>query len=87
MNDLPGSRGVSSSPFPEKRTVPRYSLVAAVEIIDPACGTHFYAWISEVSREGCYMDILNPVTEGTLIHMLISRDKGTFMAAGKVVHI
>jgi hypothetical protein len=87
MNDSPGSPADTSSAFPDKRTAPRYSLIATVEIIEPACDTHFYGRVSEISRKGCYVDILNPVPTGTLIHMMISRDKGTFMAAGKIIYV
>jgi hypothetical protein len=87
MNDSPEPPADISSPFPKRRSVPRYSLVATVEIIESACDTHFYGRISEISRKGCYVDILNTLPEGTLIHLMISRDKGTFMASGKIIYI
>jgi len=87
MNDSPGSTAHRSSPFPKERTVPRYSLIATVEIIEPATDTHFSGRISEIGRRGCYVDILNTLPQGTLVHMMISRDKGTFMAAGKIIYV
>jgi hypothetical protein len=87
MNDSPGSTSDTRSPFVKKRTAPRYGLVATVEIIEPATDTHFYGRISEIGRKGCYVDSLNTLPQGTFVQMMISRDKGTFMAAGKIVYV
>lgn len=43
--------------------------------------------VSEISRKGCYLDILNTLPKETLIHIMISRDKGTFVAPGKVIYV
>jgi hypothetical protein len=87
INGPPGSPVDTSSPHFNKRSEPRYSLVASVEIIESAGATHLNGRISEISRKGCFVDILNPVPKGTPINLMISRDSGTFMAAGKIIYV
>src|SRR5579872_2937529 len=72
MNDSPGSTANKGSPFPKKCTVPRYSLIATVEIIEPATDTHFYGRVAEIGCKGCYVDILNTLPPGTFVQMMIS---------------
>ena len=87
MNDFPESPADTSSSSPTKRTVPRYGLVATVELLEPVSAMHFFGRISEIGRMGCYVDILNTLPQGTHVQMMISRDKGTFMAAGKIIYV
>ena len=43
--------------------------------------------VSEISRNGCYVDILNTLPVGTLFKMQIVRDSGTFTTKGKIIYV
>ncbi|HXJ17257.1 MAG TPA: PilZ domain-containing protein [Candidatus Polarisedimenticolia bacterium] len=86
MDDSGSSPTGSGAPYRERRSVPRYSLIATVELVEPATDTHFSGRISEISRKGCYVDMLNPLPVGTAIRLRISRDQGTFSTPGKIIY-
>ncbi|MDE3111087.1 MAG: PilZ domain-containing protein [Acidobacteriota bacterium] len=77
----------STPPFRERRSVPRFSLTAAAEIIEPRSGVRISGRISEISRKGCFLDILNPLPIGTRLRLTISRDQGTFSADAKIIYL
>lgn len=87
MNDSAGSASGSGTSHRERRAVPRFSLIATVEIVEPVSDTHFSGRISEISRKGCYVDILNPLPQGTAIRLCISRDQGTFSTPGTIIYV
>ena len=70
----------------ERRAVPRYSFIAAAEIVDPASGVRMAGRISEISRKGCYVDLLNTLPMGTPIQLRVSRDQGTFACNGRIIY-
>ena len=69
-----------------QRSVRRCSLVASAEVADLHSGTRLSARISELSVGGCYVDVLTPFPEGTLVKLQIIRDQGVFATNGKVVY-
>lgn len=86
MND-PGSPAGSGKPNRERRAVPRYNLIASVEIIDPLSGVRISGRISELGRQGCYIDALNTLPPNTLVTVRISRDRGTFASPAKIIYV
>ena len=82
-SDLPTQTDQSYS---EKRTVPRYCFIAHVEVIEPASDTHIAGRVSEISRKGCYIDILITLPPGTLVQLKVQRDVGTFSTKGKIIY-
>ncbi len=72
--------------YTERRSVPRYSFIAAAEIVEPASGVRMAGRISEISRKGCYVDLLNTLPTGTAVQVRISRDQGVFAAPGKIIY-
>lgn len=70
----------------ERRTVPRYPLIATSEILESSSAMRLTGRISEISRKGCYVDVLNPLPVGTEIQLRISRDNGSFSTAAKVIY-
>lgn len=72
--------------FSERRSVPRYPLIATVEVLETASDTRMSGRISEISRKGCYVDVLNPLPSGTPVRLWISRDEGTFETPGKIIY-
>lgn len=82
-NPADASKAVS---FRERRSVPRYPLIATVEVVETASETRLSGRISEISRKGCYVDVLNTLPTGTAVRLWISRDEGTFETPGKIIY-
>ena len=77
----------SKSAQPTKqRSVRRCPLVASVEVTEPLSGTRLSGRTSEIGLGGCYVDVLNPLPNGTLVEMRMIRDQGVFEAKAKVVY-
>lgn len=87
MAESSGAPTTPPGPYREKRAVPRLSLIASAEIIESASGVHISGRISEISRKGCYLDVLNPLPVGTLLRLAISRDQGTFTCTAQIIYI
>lgn len=86
MAEYFGAPPNSPSQHSERRSVPRFNLIAAAEITEPASGVHISGRISEISRRGCYLDVLNTLPVGTRLHLTISRDQGTFATDAKIIY-
>ncbi len=87
---MPDSFGAPTNPasgYRERRSVPRFNLIASAEILEPASGVHISGRISEISRKGCYLDVLNVLPVGTHLRLTISRDQGTFTTEAKIIYI
>ena len=82
--DSPSDSVRSSS---ERRAVPRYAFVATTEITDSANASKLSGRVTEISRKGCYVDIVNVLPVGTLLNLRISCDLGAFVTRGKVVYV
>jgi PilZ domain len=74
------------APMTKRRTVRRCSFVASAEVIDASTGTRLAARTSELGLGGCYVDVLNPLPEGTLVEVRILRDQGVFEATARVAY-
>lgn len=85
--DSPGAPIKTDRAQGERRSVPRYSLIATAEVVEPTSDVRISGRISEISRKGCYVDVLNTLPRGTSIEVRISRDQGTFMASGKIIYV
>ena len=73
--------------YSDRREFPRYAFIAAAEIIESTTDTHISGRISEISRRGCYIDVLNTLPKDTRITVSISTDNGTFQAPGHVIYV
>jgi hypothetical protein len=87
MGEVTGSPTKSNVAYREQRTVPRYSFIAHVEVLEPASETKIAGRISEISRKGCYIDVLNTLPPGTIIQLNILRDQGSFGTKGKIIYV
>jgi PilZ domain len=76
-----------TQPYAQRRTVPRYSFIATVDIVEPVSDVRISGRISEISRKGCYVDILNTLPKDTPVRVLISRDRGSFSSEGKIIYV
>jgi hypothetical protein len=82
-----GSATNSGQPYREQRSVPRYNFIAHVDVIEPASDTRISARVSEISRKGCYIDVLVTLPIGTIIQVKIVRDQGSFNTRGKIIYV
>jgi hypothetical protein len=87
MGASPGTPGSQGPPYREKREVPRFSFIAEVALTELASDTRISGRISEISRKGCYVDVLNTLPEGTPIELKVSRDQGVFLTKGRIIYV
>lgn len=71
----------------ERRAAPRFPLVLLAEVTDRLSSSKFAARTSDVSRAGCYIDMLNPLPPGTQIHVRLQNEREEFEASGKVIYV
>ena len=67
--------------------VPRYSFIAAMELVDSESSMRLSGRVTELSRQGCYVDVMNTLPVGSLLKLRITRDAGSFVATGKTIYI
>jgi hypothetical protein len=77
----------SGALFPERRSAPRYPFIATAVIVDPITRTQLSARTAEISANGCYVDVLNPLPKNTVIQISIQRDTGNFDSWGRVAYL
>lgn len=70
----------------ELRRVPRFPFFASAEITETKSQTRLTARTSEISRYGCYMDMMNPLPLGTTVSIAIRYHEQSFAASGAVVY-
>ena len=68
------------------RRCPRYPFYASVEIEEQKTQTRMTTRTSELSRYGCYLDMLNPFPLGTTFKIQILYNQQTFSAKGRVIY-
>jgi len=87
MGGFSGTPVNPGGPYREHREVPRFTLIASIELREPHTDTRISGRISEISRKGCYVDVLITLPEGTGLDVRISRDQGVFETKGKIVYV
>ena len=70
----------------DRRKSPRYPIIAEAKVADLKTETEFKARVSELSLDGCYVDFLNPLPEGSELHLYITKDTGVFETNARVVY-
>jgi hypothetical protein len=70
----------------EKRSCPRYPFSPAVEALDIQADTRILGRLSDISRNGCYVDTINPFAKDAHVTLTISRDNQSFKTQAKVVY-
>jgi len=86
MVDLPRRIDNANPSFRIRREVPRFALVASVEVAVPNTGKRVSGQVTEISRKGCFIETLNPLPVGSPIKITISKDNETFRADGAVIY-
>jgi hypothetical protein len=87
LGNPPDSLSDSAIAQSERRKAPRYTFVATTELTDMTSSTKLSGRIVEISRSGCYVDILNALPVGTLLMVRISCDRGTLAVKGKILYV
>src|SRR5437879_7660951 len=72
--------------FQDKRRSPRYSFIASAELIEEKADVRIASRVSELSRHGCYLDMMNPFPTGTMVLVKISAGAAFFEAKAKIVY-
>jgi hypothetical protein len=70
----------------ERRAAPRYPLILVAEMLVEESGAKAVARTSDVSRTGCYIDTLNPITPGTIIQLKFQQGGESFQTRARIVY-
>jgi PilZ domain len=70
----------------ERRRALRFPFVASAEVLAGSAGTRLAARISDISAVGCYVDTINPLTDGTAVRVRILTQTQVFEARAMVVY-
>jgi hypothetical protein len=70
----------------ERRRSLRYPFFAAAELTEPTSGARLMASTSDLGSNGCYLDTINPLPQGTVIRIQITYQGQVFVAGGVVAH-
>lgn len=81
-----GFRPEAAITYQEKRRSPRYSFIASAELIEVKADVRIASRVSELSLNGCYLDMMNPFPKGTLVLVKIAAGDEFFQAKSKVVY-
>lgn len=71
----------------ERRAMPRFMFIATAEIIEPSTDTRMSGRVSEISRFGCYIDVLNTLPQYTKIRVRILTDAVSFDCAATIIYV
>ena len=72
--------------YKERRRGPRYPFIASAELIEVKADVRIASRVSELSANGCYLDMMNPFPTGTMVLVKISAGEAFFQAKSKVVY-
>jgi hypothetical protein len=70
----------------KQRCEPRYPFIADAELLEESSGARMSSRTSDLSLNGCYVDTINPLPDGTLVHLRIFNETHAFEAPATVVH-
>lgn len=69
-----------------KRREPRYAFIASAELFEAQTASRMSTQVSDLSRGGCYVDTINPLPDGTVVHIKIFTETHSFEADAAVVY-
>ena len=87
MQSSQKSPGKSASKVAERRTSPRHAFVATTEISDSAHSLRLSGRVTEISRQGCFVDVVHQMPVGTMLKLRITCDQGTFETRAKILYV
>jgi c-di-GMP-binding flagellar brake protein YcgR len=71
----------------DRRRAPRYQFIAHAEIVEIASGAKFKAQTGDLSIGGCFIDMMNPLSQEAPIRVTIFHENRRFVAVGRVVFV
>src|ERR1700743_3738143 len=69
-----------------ERRSPRFPFIAAAQVTETRTEARLAPRTTDISREGCYLDMLNPLPTGTRLKINVTHQNQQFDAVGRVVH-
>jgi hypothetical protein len=69
-----------------ERRSPRFPFIASAQVVETRTEAKLVARTSDISREGCYLDMLNPLPTGTRLKINVTHQNQQLDAVGLVVH-
>ena len=70
----------------KQRREPRVPFIASAELLDENSGARMDSRISDLSFNGCYVDTVNPLPDGTAVRLKIFTITHSFETSATVVH-
>lgn len=70
----------------ERRVTPRYIFIASAEMYEERSDVRVASRVSELSLNGCYLDMMNPFPTGTMVVLKIISGDLTFQSKAKVIY-
>jgi c-di-GMP-binding flagellar brake protein YcgR len=70
----------------DRRTHPRYTFTAAVEVVATESGARMETRVRDLSQQGCYVDTSNALSLGTVTDVCITKGAQLFEARARVVY-
>jgi hypothetical protein len=70
----------------ERRRTPRFMFFASAELYDERCDVRVASRLSELSLHGCYLDMMNPFSVGTIVLLKIWSGEVQFEAKAKIIY-
>ncbi len=70
----------------ERRRTPRYVFFASAELLEEKSEVRVASRVSELSLNGCYLDMMNPFPKDTLVLVRIWSDEKVFQTKGKIIY-
>jgi hypothetical protein len=74
----------SAAKADERRTFPRCPLSAEAEVVEAQSRTKMNARVSDLSRMGCFVEMMSPFPLGANLKMRIMKNKTPLLAHGRV---
>ena len=71
----------------EQRRTPRYTFIASAELIEEKTDVRIATRVSELSLHGCYLDMMNPFPQDTLVLVKIFAGEDFFHAKAKIIYV
>jgi PilZ domain len=77
---------MAETPYSVRRSNARFSFIAEAEVAEEGNAKGFVARVSELSSRGCYVDIVNPLPEGSEVRMTIRYGCSACTFKGTVIY-
>ncbi len=69
-----------------ERKSPRFPFIASAQVVETRTEARLVARTIDISREGIYLDMLNPLPTGTRLKINVTHQNKQLDAVGLVVH-